>query len=370
MIERVAEATVSPDGLGDYATIQEAIDAIDEGGIVYLSDGVFTGEGNFNLDFLGKSFELRSTSLVPETCVIDCGEGPPPGPGRPVTRGIIFNSGESGLAKLTGITIRNGNADYGAALLIDESHPVITYCNFENNNASSDGGAIWLNDGNPTIQYCRFFGNSAAEFGGAIEAIGSSVHSMVWDCEFIGNSAGDGGAIDIVAAAQLQIKRCKFYGNSAASNGGAVFNETSAQLPTKIENCSFSENSAPLGSAVGSVTSDMEVWFTIFAFGEVGTGFYLYPTARDLPAVHCTDSYGNAGGDWVGNMAALLGVSNNFSADPEFCGGLGDGNLYLQSDSPCNSYGNNCHYQVGAYASNCGESSSADLSWSTLKSLY
>jgi predicted outer membrane repeat protein len=366
----VAEATVSPDGLGDYPTIQEAIDVIDSGGVIYLTDGVFSGYGNINLDFGGKNFELRSQNLVPENCIIDCNPDPPRGEGRPSLRGVSFTSNENGLAMLTGITIRNGVASTGAAVLINGAHPVITYCNFENNSAGTDGGAIWLNNGNPTFQFCRFIDNSADGFGGAIEAAGSNVHSQIQDCVFIGNSAANGGAVDILTSAQLQFTRCQFFANSAAANGGAIFNETEAQVPTLIQYCTFSENSALFGSAINTMTSALEVWMTIVAFGESGSGFYLYNTARDLPAIYCTDSYGNVGGDWVGNMEPLLALNNNFSEDPQFCGGLGDGNLYLQSDSPCLPIGNDCHYQIGALPSNCGESASQAMSWTHLKSLY
>ena len=63
---------VRPDGNGDFVTIQAAIDSAVAGDIIELSDGVFTGDGNRDLDFLGKGITLRSQSGDPELCVIDC----------------------------------------------------------------------------------------------------------------------------------------------------------------------------------------------------------------------------------------------------------------------------------------------------------
>jgi hypothetical protein len=63
--------TISPDGLGDYATIQDAVDACVPGDIIELTDGVFAGDGNRDIEFQGKAITVRSQSGDPETCVID-----------------------------------------------------------------------------------------------------------------------------------------------------------------------------------------------------------------------------------------------------------------------------------------------------------
>lgn len=61
---------VRPDGTGDFPTIQEAIDRTVNGDLIVLTDGDFTGPGNRDLDFQGKSITLRSQNGDPLACRI------------------------------------------------------------------------------------------------------------------------------------------------------------------------------------------------------------------------------------------------------------------------------------------------------------
>ncbi len=98
--------TVAPDGSGDHATIQEAIDACDSLDVVELLDGLYAGPGNRNLDFGGRAITVRSRSDNPRACVIDCeGNSAPLGEPR---RGFLFHSGEGPGSVLRGVTITRG----------------------------------------------------------------------------------------------------------------------------------------------------------------------------------------------------------------------------------------------------------------------
>jgi hypothetical protein len=98
---------VKPDGSGDYPTIQGAILAAEEGDTIWLADGTFMGEGNRNIDFLGKAITVRSQSGYPEDCIID-----PEGTyGQPGLRAFDFQANEGPESIVRDITIMHGASD-------------------------------------------------------------------------------------------------------------------------------------------------------------------------------------------------------------------------------------------------------------------
>jgi hypothetical protein len=110
---RAASWSVLPDGSGDVATIQAAIDAAQAGDVVELGDGTFTGDGNRDLDFGGTGLVLRSARGVAEACVIECG-----GSTSDPHRAFHFHTAEPADALVADLTIRGGLADMGGAVAI------------------------------------------------------------------------------------------------------------------------------------------------------------------------------------------------------------------------------------------------------------
>jgi hypothetical protein len=83
----------------DYPTIQQGIDAAQNGDTVIVADGVYTGIGNKDLDFRGKSITVKSAN-GPASTIIDCGG---------LGRGVYFHSGETTESVLSGFTIKNAS---------------------------------------------------------------------------------------------------------------------------------------------------------------------------------------------------------------------------------------------------------------------
>ncbi len=94
---------VQPDGTGDFATIQDAIDASVPGGTIELADGMFAGDGNRDLDYKGKAITIHSQSGDPELCYINC-EGYADDPHF----GFVFHTSEATDSVLDGVGIIQG----------------------------------------------------------------------------------------------------------------------------------------------------------------------------------------------------------------------------------------------------------------------
>lgn len=88
---------VSPDGSGDYPTIQAAIDAASNGDEIVLADGTFTGDGNWDLNFGAKELLLRSVNGY-EATTIDCGCFDDPNWSK--HRGIILEGGQTAATQV------------------------------------------------------------------------------------------------------------------------------------------------------------------------------------------------------------------------------------------------------------------------------
>ncbi len=137
-----------------FTTIQAAIDDANNGDVVVIPSGIYTGPGNRDIDFKGKMITLTSEAGA-EDCIIDCQEK---------GRGFYFHNGEGSGSLLSGFTIRNGRAQDGGAILCEKTAPVIAKCILENNTALSSGGAIA--GGSGIIEDCLITGNQARAGGG------------------------------------------------------------------------------------------------------------------------------------------------------------------------------------------------------------
>ncbi|MBD3336620.1 MAG: hypothetical protein GF355_14000, partial [Candidatus Eisenbacteria bacterium] len=321
MVRRImpppATATIQPDGTGDYATIQDAVSALWGGCVIELADGVYTGDGNRDIDFAGKSVTVRSQSGNPEACIIDCqatSEDP--------HSAFIFEMEERPDAVVENITITNAHSTSGGAVrCANASEPTFNNVVFLNNNAGFGGGAHVLEDAAPTFNDCAFIGNTATLYGGAVRIKAAS--ATMNGCIFLENACnGSGGALDC-RNATASVSGCTFAANAAQDNGGAVslFMSSSPEFDT-----------------------------TILSFSTLGEAVYA-GDGGSTPTFACCDIFGNEGGP--GAASGWIGTDNNFSTDPLFCD-ADAGDLTLCSDSPCAADFSPCGQLIGALDVGCG----------------
>ena len=292
-----------------YPSIQAAIDAAADGDTIILAPGTFRGDGNRDIDFKGKAVTLRSTNpnepnIVAAT-IIDCN-----GSEQEPHRGFYFHSEEDANSIIAGLTVINGVAWKGGAVLCSHSSPRFTDCVFRGNQAYDDdtgGGAMYNEDCSPTLIDCLFTDNEAmpsASYGGGIANNRSS--PTLANCTFINNRAWSGGGIYNTENSSPKVTECIFTDNAAYRGGGMTCEGNNAT----ISQCTFSGNSADWGGGIYNAWSSPTLTNCTFSrntAGDFGGGMcneYSSPTVID-----CTFSY-NTSGDKGG------GMNNRYDSSP------------------------------------------------------
>lgn len=208
---------VDANGTGDYPTIQAAIDDANDGDVVVVQPGTYTGDGNRDIDFLGKAITVRSVdpneAAIVKATLIDC-NGTEADPHRG------FKISISGEAVLEGLTISNGYAPADFGWL--ELQPL--------------GGAILcLPRAKLTIKRCTFE-NNYGDWGGGIFSFESDC--LLTDCIFVNNRASSGGGL-FNYESNATVIRCTFIDNFVSGSGGGIYNY---DCGPKIESCTFIRN--------------------------------------------------------------------------------------------------------------------------------
>ncbi|MBM3320056.1 MAG: T9SS type A sorting domain-containing protein [Candidatus Eisenbacteria bacterium] len=327
---------ILPDGTGDAPTIQAGIDSAAAGDTVSLGNGTYSGDGNRDIQFMGKAIVVRSASGDPSLCVLDC-----QGSAEDQHRGFFFGSGEGRASVLEGITITGGYADaalgwYGGAIrCASSSSPTIRTCVLEGNHAAR-GGGLYSHGSGPEIRDCVFRSNttrSGGYGGGAYVEAGSEAPELgLRGCFFDSNggtATGFGGGL-FCGQPRGVIQDCVFRNNRAQTGGGAACFEWG---DATFEDCLFEGNHASwMGGGVYWVYSCYAITEEpivarrcVFVGNDAWTGGGLYLTysfADDLPCLpnplqveECT-FFGNASTD-EGSCIYANGYGEEYgSCDP------------------------------------------------------
>jgi subtilisin family serine protease len=245
-------------------SIRYALDYLNDGGVLILSDGVYGGPGAWNINFQGKPVTVKSAN-GPDRCIIDLGGDP-----NLPHRGFVFENGEGPGSVIEGLTIISGvSSDAGSAVFCDGASPSIVNCRFRNNESLGGwGGAVFSQYGSPVIRQSVFQGN-LAHYGGAVANLQGTL--TVMGSTFLTNSADLGGAV-FNRLGSVSVQNCVFTQNTA-DDGGAIYNDRSAG---DIANCIFIENAATYdywnhgGGAMYNFDSDLRVQGCQFTANQGG----------------------------------------------------------------------------------------------------
>ncbi|MCH2141136.1 MAG: hypothetical protein MK100_08910, partial [Phycisphaerales bacterium] len=189
----------------EYATIQNAIDAADDGDTILVGPGTYTevsaGKDAAVIDFNGKHLIIQSSD-GPDVTIID---------GENTRAGVRIRDATPGLVVLEGFTIQNGySASYAGGLSTGLSDPTIRNCVIRWNHADWWGGGV----------VCH----------GSDEVIATGTFT---DCKIYENSAGFGGGAFYLWRAEVAIDENTIYRNSTGGTF-SCWNGSIARLSNSI----------------------------------------------------------------------------------------------------------------------------------------
>ena len=324
-----ATIIVKADGSGDYPTIQAAIDDANEGDIIEVWPGIYTGPGNRDIDPNGKNLTIRNTNpndpnIVAAT-IIDCN-------GRLLDghRGFYFHSGEDNNSVLDGLTITNGFApldlnvflEDGGGILIVNSSPIIRNCIITNNEArfgggmgvhgGFGGGICCYDNANALITNCNLTSNTSNNAGAGIACCSSS-NPTISNCIFSSNSSFHGGGIGCDDNSNPFIINCTVVQNHTLIDGAGIYCFNSH--PTVL-NCTISGNTAGdwfllngLGGGIASFDSNQTIRNCVIVGNYAGVrgggtycGTVMNPNPSNPSIINCTIAH-NYAGDSGGGIA-------------------------------------------------------------------
>jgi len=252
--------TVDDDAPADFSNIQAAINDSNDGDIIEVRPGTYTGDGNRDIDPNGKAVTIRSIdpndpNIVTAT-IIDCN-----GTEAEPHRGFYFHSGEDSNSILDGLTITNGyvilrpeSSGRGGGILCEQACPTIKNCIIMGNLADSGGAGMYNYLSNPTINSCTFYNNH------------------VFGCILTGG--GGGGMCN--SHSSPTVTNCTFRENSGTCGAGGMANYWEDSSPT-VTNCTFTNNNdAGMGNSFGSspVLIDCIFSHNLNSFVGMGGGMY------------------------------------------------------------------------------------------------
>ncbi len=297
----------------DQGTIQAGIDAAADGDTVMVANGLYSGDGNRDLDFHGKAITVQAAGGA-NLCIIDC-DGITSGTNH---RGFIFQNGEGGKSVLQGFTIRNGDTTAssgyggGGAILCSNGSPRIAW-NILTGNRAGGGGAIFCGDGaSPTIAGNIITGNWASDGGGICCGDGSTPHIALNTIS--GNTAGrsfygwGGGifcgreSVPTIVGNTITDNRTRSYFEFPGRGGGVC---CFSELLGEFSQNEFRGNDSKLGGGIymgGNFTDSGPSTLTnnIFVNNTAGSGGGVAFEDGGFHTVNSCSFFGNSAGEGGG----------------------------------------------------------------------
>ena len=171
----------------EFESIQTAIAIAQDGDVILVSPGTYTGIGGSIIDTGGKALTIRALGSPEETVLH----------GQGARRVVYCNSGETSKTVIEGFTLTGGRSSDGAGVYCNGSSPMLVRCIITGNTSSGaymgTGGGISCYNSYLTLTECIISNNTGSNEqhnGGGIYCSGGS--PMFIDCSVMANSIGSG----------------------------------------------------------------------------------------------------------------------------------------------------------------------------------
>lgn len=165
----------------DRPSIQDGINMAVDGDTVLVADGIWTSDGNRDIDFLGKAITVRSENGY-QNCIIDCGGG------SQNHRGFFLHSSEGLDSVVQGFTIRHGSYygglssdKFGGGICVLSAAVTVDSCHLAFN-GSRRGGAVFGEGATLVLRDSIITSNVAEQSGSGIRL--DYCDSLIEGCEF------------------------------------------------------------------------------------------------------------------------------------------------------------------------------------------
>jgi len=206
----------------DFAKIQSAIQAAQDGDRVLIADGLYRER----LNFLGKAITVCGNLNAPQQVII-----------KPDTAGsvVVFKNGEGENSVLCGVTLRGANTDFGGGAYIRDASPTLQNLVIDSCTVTGSGGGIYVTlNSDPLLENIVLRTNKAKNGGGASIYNGAEATLRQIIIEKSTTSTS-GGGIHVsrnskIIAENVTIKGC----NTSGHGGGIYVADTSAVTLTNF----------------------------------------------------------------------------------------------------------------------------------------
>jgi len=303
---------------GDFGTIQQAINNINDGDSIIVAPGEYIE----NINFDGKNISIIGNTENPEEVIIN---------GNRNVSVVSFLSGETEDAVLSGFTLTNGTGTFvgrdrkGGGIYCNESSPTLTHLIIRENRAEV-GGGIYCYGSDPSLSDVVIAENQGRD-GGGINCEESS--PVITDSEISNNHAGWAGGGIYGGEAHPTITRVLLSYNVSDEFGGGIMIVGNSTLSLTNVTISGNEAGETGGGLLVCVNSQAAIESGIF-WDNIPQEISFNQIDNDVVDIAYSDLMG--GRDGIEGDGAVIWGRGNIDSDPLFAG---DEDFNLTAESPC-----------------------------------